>query len=801
MKASHVVAMAAGSSEAASASREFSEDDLADLCDALHKVSTKYKFFGLQIGLKMHDIRGIAAKHSDSSDCLLEILSARLNQESALTCADIVKALKSPSVGDHSLAIEFQKQFESIIHKDHNEKESEYSKKKKTEKPREKSEDESKSNESENIQKAKKSANLDRQVHERDEPKSKRAKKRARKKENATKNRFASEQPEPDEYKEYERKQIKGKQKQKIHFLKMALSPQSGAESEQKRKRLLKESEKVMSTESENESSDMCKEVEIVLSRSEKVRGSAAYSEVKHQPQSAKIREVKNEARKKGMISEKEGSTKKQSCLHRMTAADVESDEDTSEGPHKKLEAEETESEESSSESTSDESERDSLKHKEILKPKSPMVTGEIYHDSEEEIEKVRAKDKKKMPQKSKLATAKSSPLSERKEQYKRKKGRSLDLNEQEREYEIRAKASRSKLHRYYSQQRKGESMTNSGIKTKKPAADFSKQTSDESETDPHNEEESDSGNDSSENGEDAEEKSSDEEEKTETGEESFTSPSEEEVKRKKKEERSLSHGKHKAKKRVSEEERKLEERRANKSSLVHDLPRGERGYETHTRKVKGKRVSEGTSLKYDSPGDDEQSDAGHGSRDQKEHDIQQKRRNKKKQSIMTPTAVGSSSPSKLQKNQPISKKQGHRKKHVRKMKEKRERMKKEKAAYSSGTDDSSPECDMTKNQYEGEMKELVNVFERFFGKLCRTVFDPVDTAAELQRRGLITIDVMKHMMLSPESQQEKIITLVDRMHMKIKSCPNHLFVIVEVMLENEALQEIAKEILSEAGI
>ena len=46
--------MAAGSSKAASASREFSEDDLADLCEALHKVSTKYMFIGLQIGLKMH---------------------------------------------------------------------------------------------------------------------------------------------------------------------------------------------------------------------------------------------------------------------------------------------------------------------------------------------------------------------------------------------------------------------------------------------------------------------------------------------------------------------------------------------------------------------------------------------------------------------------------------------------------------------------------------------------------------------------------------------------------------------------
>ena len=177
---------------------------------------------------------------------------------------------------------------------------------------------------------------------------------------------------------------------------------------------------------------------------------------------------------------------------------------------------------------------------------------------------------------------------------------------------------------------------------------------------------------------------------------------------------------------------------------------------------MKGKRESEAASLKYDSPGDDEQSDPGHSSRDQEEHDIQQKRRKKKKQrreSSMSPTAIGSFSPSTSQeekKKQPASRKQGHRKKHVRKMKEKRERMKrgKEKAAHSSGTDNSSPECDMTKNQSKGEMKELVNIFERFFGQMCRAVFDPVDTAIELQKISLISKAIMKDMMLSPESQQ-----------------------------------------------
>ena len=908
--------MAAGSSEGTSASREFSEDDLGDLCDALHKVSTKYRFFGLKIGLKMHEIRGIAAKHSDSADRLLEILSARLNQESALTCAGIVKALKSTSVSEHSLAIEFQKQFENIINKGQTEEEKVFSKKTKavksteSEMPSEKhserienvnsddelksdenedikksaeverqvherdepklkkakkrarkkertvksvcaseqpvyenaiqlsisnkeserienveSEYESKSDESANIQKPEKSAEIERQVHERHGPKSKRAKKRACKRE---KNQCASEQPEPDEYKEDERKQMKGKQKQKMLFSEMTASPQSGAEYDQKRNKSTRESEKIVpqiiSTDSEIESSDACKEKKILSTKSEKtgsVRKCGVYSEVKHQPQSPKIREVKNEARKKGKTPEKEGSTKKQhSFLHRKTAVAVESDEDTSEQPShkskKRLEAEETESEESFSESSSDESETENPKHKEKVKPKSPTHTEEMYDDSNEEIEKVRAKEKKKMPQKSKVATAKSSPHSERlveKEQYKQKKGkRSVDTKEQERESELKAKANRRKPQKPHSQVKERERVkeTDSGMKAKRLVAHSSEQASNKCETDCENEE-SDSGNESSEDGEDSEGKSSDEEEKTENDEESSTAPSEEEVKKKKKE-KSVSHEKEKAKKEGFEEERKLMEKRVSKALVEqskYDSPqRGRQFDETHTRKVKGKRESEAASLKYGSPGDDEQSDPGHGSRDQEEHEIQQRRRKNKKQrreSSMSPTANGSSSPSTSQeekKTQPVSKKHGHRKKHVRKMEEKRKRMKgqKEKAACSSGTDDSSPECDMTKNQYEGEMKELVNIFEQFFGQLCCIEFKPKDIAAKFQKKGLISKAMMRDMMLSPESQQAKIIALIDELDKKTRSHPDCLFMIIEVMLENEALQETAREILSEAG-
>ena len=643
-------------------------------------------------------------------------------------------------------------------------------------------------------------------MHERDEPKSKRATKRARKRE---KNKCASEQLD---YKIQERKQMKGKQKQKIQFSDMVPSPQSWAESDDKRKKSGKESApEIVSTNSENESSDACKEKEMLLSKSEKtgkVRESAAYSEVKHQPQSAKIREVKNKVRKKGKIPEKEGSTKKQhSILHRKTAVAVKSGKDTSERPSHKskkiLEEEETESEKSFSESASDESETQSPKHKEKAKPKSPTDTEEMYHDLDEEIEKMGARDKKRKPQKSKVAIAKSSSLSKRlveEEQYKQKKGkRYVYMKEQERESELQAKPSREKVQKTHFQVKEREKVkeTDSGMKAKRLTAQ-------KAGTNCENEE-SNSGDDSSEYGEASEGKSSDEEFNTETDEDSSTTPSKEEMKK----EKSVPHEKEKGKKEDFEEERK--EKRVSKAlveqSKYDSLQVGGRFDETHTRKVKGKRGTEAMLLKYDSPGDDEQSDPGHGSRDQEEHDIQQKRRKKKKQreSGMSPTAIGSSSPSTSQeekKKQPVSNKQGHRKKHVRKMKEKRSRMKrgKEKASRSSGTDDSSPECDMMNNQCKGDMKVLANIFERYFGQICCTVFDPKDVASKLQKKGLISRAVMREMMLSPESQQAKIIALVDKLNKNTRSRPNCLFVIIEVMLENEALCETAREILREIG-
>ena len=104
------------------------------------------------------------------------------------------------------------------------------------------------------------------------------------------------------------------------------------------------------------------------------------------------------------------------------------------------------------------------------------------------------------------------------------------------------------------------------------------------------------------------------------------------------------------------------------------------------------------------------------------------------------------------------------------------------------------------KNQSEVEMKELAPVFERFYGKLCCIEFNPRNIAAQLQEKALISKAVMKEMIISPESQQAKIISLIGALYEKIKSHPERLFPCIEVMLKNDALQKAGKETLNEAG-
>ena len=124
------------------------------------------------------------------------------------------------------------------------------------------------------------------------------------------------------------------------------------------------------------------------------------------------------------------------------------------------------------------------------------------------------------------------------------------------------------------------------------------------------------------------------------------------------------------------------------------------------------------------------------------------------------------------------------------------------KSEASSETGDSSPECDMLKNISEAEKEKLLGIYRRFFGKLCCAVLNPVEIAAQLQEKCLISQAMMKGLIMSPESQQAKTISVVDALEKKIKLDSDHLFVFIEVLLGDDSpeLQKTGSEILREAG-
>ena len=200
-------------------------------------------------------------------------------------------------------------------------------------------------------------------------------------------------------------------------------------------------------------------------------------------------------------------------------------------------------------------------------------------------------------------------------------------------------------------------------------------------------------------------------------------------------------------------------------------------------------------------PGGDDQSDAGDRGRDQKVLDSQtQKRRvRKRRERSMSPIARVSSSPSTSQEENRT--KLGPQKK-KRKISYKRKRRKEVKSLPNcSGTDDSSPACDMIESQADKANEPTNNIFERFYGKLCCAIINPEDIAAELLNKGLISKSAMKDIFKSPESKQVKTVNLVDTLDEKIKCHPESLFVCIEVLLKNEALQKVGRDMLREAGM
>ena len=88
------------------------EDDLKIVLEALHPVSGKYIFLGVAMNVKMNDIEKIQRQcFSNPDECLLKILSFRLNQIPSLTWRDIDRALRSGPVGEVRLANRIREQY------------------------------------------------------------------------------------------------------------------------------------------------------------------------------------------------------------------------------------------------------------------------------------------------------------------------------------------------------------------------------------------------------------------------------------------------------------------------------------------------------------------------------------------------------------------------------------------------------------------------------------------------------------------------------------------------------------------
>ena len=196
---------------------------------------------------------------------------------------------------------------------------------------------------------------------------------------------------------------------------------------------------------------------------------------------------------------------------------------------------------------------------------------------------------------------------------------------------------------------------------------------------------------------------------------------------------------------------------------------------------------------------DDKQSDASGKNKEPEPKPKKKKRRHR--ESSMSPTARGSSSPSTSLEdcqNQPRPKGKG-----TKQGKQKRKSTKRHKqplSQTSSEIDSSSPECDMGNGLSETEKKKLSGIFSRFFGKLCCAIVNPVEIAAQLQEKRLISKATMIEMLKSPESQQDKTIGLVSKLNKKMESHPDCLFEFIELLLQSDVLQRAGNEMLKQAG-
>ena len=770
--------MATGSSKVASPNTELDEDDLGALHALLYEMRSKYASFGIQLGLKESEIDDIEAKKGDPGRYLLGVLSIRLRRAKSLTWNDIYNALISKPVNESKLAKKVRAKYDSSgEHESEQEHEirSEGSTTKKERGEGNRARVRERNLEDDGIETVISNKNVE-EVESEDEEDAVLSRK-------GNKGRRKGGKPAHDREKQAHDKErlkgmkklmkdesqsepedvVRGKSKQKkkaTHGIEVSAKGYGDRDHysdtevcENVRKKHSKKCE--VYTESESEAS----------SDEDEMENSSFEDDTNHKG-SAKRKLTKHKEAKIHPQKEYRENGKKKDAKSR----DIKySDEECTEPAQKlrKSKKVETESEEESSSASSSDEEEIEV-HKSTIKSKHTKTKSVTHTKDTTHYEKGKISGKKSVSLKPKSATAKASHNPEEYKDKGRKKAVRVDENVEKSSDSSRETyhKTRSKPPRKEAEDRDGKRKVVSGKKAAVPPLERDLPSSEMAQTDSGDGE-------SDESSEDESQKSSDEEEETEK----YLSTAEE------------------------NEERRSEKSRKSKEKAAHpttEMRKTKKQDDENSRKVKEKKLSKaaGAPSKDSSHGDKEESDAG-GRRDQED---QPKKRNRRRhrESNKSPIVRGGSSPSSSQEERKPGSRGKKRNKHGREHKKKSDRKKRGKGDKdgASGTNDSSPECD----QSEVETKKLVSVFEHYYGQLCCVEFNPKEVAVQLQKQGLISIPVMKEMINSHESQQAKIMALIDALYEMIQSHPEHFFPCIEEMLKNEALQETAKEMLSKAG-
>ena len=93
--------------------------------------------------------------------------------------------------------------------------------------------------------------------------------------------------------------------------------------------------------------------------------------------------------------------------------------------------------------------------------------------------------------------------------------------------------------------------------------------------------------------------------------------------------------------------------------------------------------------------------------------------------------------------------------------------------------------------------KKLRKVFKNHFGTLCCVINNPILVAQVLRGKGLLSSSKMDKI---SSSRQEKVVNLVHAVERKVKSNPDHLYVFIDILMQDITLQEVGKALWMEAG-